>query len=60
MVTSGDKHIRVFHNVPGFKLRLRDLRAKLPKATTGGMKDRLQQQISEAEALLRRVGEEEL
>ena len=57
MVTSGDKHIRVFHNVPGFKLRLRDLRAKLPKATTGGMRDRLEQQITETEQILSKVGE---
>jgi hypothetical protein len=57
VVTAGDKHIRVFHNVPGFKLRLQDLRTKLPRATTGGMKDRLEQQISETEAALKSLNE---
>ena len=57
VVTSGDKHVRVFHNVPGFKLKLAELRTLLPKATTGGMKERLEGQISETESVLKRLGE---
>ncbi len=57
VVTSGDRHIRVFHNVPGFKLKLVELRSKLPKASTAGMRERLEQQIAETEETLKRLNE---
>lgn len=55
-LTSGDKHIRVFHNAPGYRMIIRDLQAKLKVATGAGQKDRLQQQINEAQKTLDELG----
>jgi hypothetical protein len=60
VLTSGDKHVRVFHNVAGYHSNLSTLRASL-KATTANqssaMKERIQQQIVEAEKFLTSLGE---
>ena len=52
LLTTGDKHVRVFHNVPGHKVRLEELQAKLRTANTAAMKERLQQQIEELKTVL--------
>lgn len=52
LVCSGDKAIRVFHNAPGYRAAIRDMQDMLKKAQNEGMKQRLQQQIKEAQGTL--------
>lgn len=52
LACSGDKAIRVFHNAPGYRAAIRDMQDMLKKAQNEGMKQRLQQQISEAQSTL--------
>lgn len=52
LVCSGDKAIRVFHNAPGYRAAIRDMQDMLKKAQNEGMKQRLQQQIKEAQSTL--------
>lgn len=52
LVCSGDRAIRVFHNAPGYRAAIRDMQALLKKAQNEGMKQRLQQQIDEAQSAL--------
>ena len=55
LLTAGDKHIRVFHNVPGYKIKLEELERKYKAATNSSMRERLSQQISQTEDLLKSV-----
>nr|XP_061801675.1 transducin beta-like protein 2 [Nerophis lumbriciformis] len=48
----GDKAIRVFHNAPGYRATIRDMQDMLKKAQNEAMKQRLKQQISEAQRAL--------
>uniref|UniRef100_A0A3P9JJW1 Transducin (beta)-like 2 n=1 Tax=Oryzias latipes TaxID=8090 RepID=A0A3P9JJW1_ORYLA len=52
LVSSGDKAIRVFHNAPGYRAAIRDMNDLLKKAQNEAMKQRLQQQITEAQSAL--------
>ncbi|KAJ8266561.1 hypothetical protein GJAV_G00131900 [Gymnothorax javanicus] len=52
LVCSGDRAIRVFHNVPGYRAAIQDMEAMLKKASNEGMRQRLQQQIQEAQSAL--------
>ncbi|KAM4726175.1 transducin beta-like protein 2 [Anableps anableps] len=52
LVCSGDKAIRVFHNAPGYRAAIRDMQDMLKKAQNEAMKQRLQQQIREAQSAL--------
>ncbi|XP_076473005.1 transducin beta-like protein 2 [Babylonia areolata] len=52
LVTSGDKHIQVVHNVPGYQATVVDLQEKEKKATSAGMRDRIRSQIKEASETL--------
>lgn len=52
LVSSGDRAIRVFHNVTGYRAAIADMQALLKKSTNAGVKQRLQQQISEAQNAL--------
>ncbi|EFX87653.1 hypothetical protein DAPPUDRAFT_207577 [Daphnia pulex] len=52
ILTTGDKYVRVFHNVPGFKIAVADLEVKLRKATGQALKERCQIQLKEAKALV--------
>ncbi|KAK5611164.1 Transducin beta-like protein 2 [Crenichthys baileyi] len=52
LVCSGDKAIRVFHNAPGYRASIRDMQDMLKKAQNEAMKQRLQQQIREAQSAL--------
>ncbi|XP_061659602.1 transducin beta-like protein 2 [Syngnathoides biaculeatus] len=53
LACSGDKAIRVFHNAPGYRAIIKDMQDMLKKAQNEGMKQRLQQQISDAQKALR-------
>ncbi|XP_023675176.1 transducin beta-like protein 2 [Paramormyrops kingsleyae] len=48
----GDRAIRILHNAPGYRAVIRDLEDLLRKATNEGMRQRLQQQIQEAQSSL--------
>lgn len=52
LASSGDRAIRVFHNAPGYRAAIRDMQDMLKKAHSEGMKQRLQQQIKEAQRAL--------
>lgn len=52
LVSGGDKAIRVFHNTPGYRAAIRDMQDMLKKAQNEAMKQRLQQQITEAQSAL--------
>lgn len=52
LVCSGDKAVRVFHNAPGYRAAIRDMQDMLKKAQNEAMKQRLKQQIAEAQSAL--------
>lgn len=49
LVCCGDKAIRVFLNAPGYRAAIRDMQDMLKKAQNEAMKERLQQQIRDAQ-----------
>ena len=55
LITSGDKHVHIFLNVPGYKISLEDLIENKRKAKTEGMKQRIQEQIESIEAILKGI-----
>ncbi len=57
ILSTGDKHIRVFHNVIGFQKTLVELKQTLDEAVTEGHRERLRQQIDELKAKLKSIGE---
>ncbi|XP_044142988.1 transducin beta-like protein 2 [Bufo gargarizans] len=52
LVSTGDRVIRVFHNSAGYRASIADMKEMLKKANTKGTKDRLQQQIKDAQKAL--------
>ncbi|XP_058482706.1 transducin beta-like protein 2 [Solea solea] len=52
LVSSGDKAVRVFHNTPGYRAAIGDMKDMLKKAQNEAMKQRLEQQIKEAQSAL--------
>ncbi|CAL8266129.1 unnamed protein product [Merluccius merluccius] len=52
LVCSGDKAVRVFHNAPGYRAAIKDMQEMLKKAQNEAMKQRLQQQIKDAQSAL--------
>ena len=56
-LSCGDKQVRVFHNVAGYKATIEDLEQKKKSATHAAMKDRIVEQISEAKKFLKSLGE---
>lgn len=52
LVSSGDRAIRVFHNTAGYRAAIADMKDMLKKATNKGTKDRVQQQIKDAQKAL--------
>lgn len=52
LVSSGDRAIRVFHNATGYRAGILDMQAMFKKASNEGMRQRLQQQIQEAQSAL--------
>ena len=55
LISSGDKHLRVFLNVPGYQISLQDLKDNKTKAKTEGMKQRIQEQIEAIEGILKEI-----
>jgi hypothetical protein len=57
LLSCGDRHIRVFHNVAGYKAAIEDLEQKKKTATHAAMKERINEQISAARTFLSSLGE---
>lgn len=47
-----DKHVKVWHNVPGYKALIDDCKKKVPVAKSQALKERLMQQVKDAEQAL--------
>ncbi|GIY59527.1 transducin beta-like protein 2 [Caerostris extrusa] len=56
LVVAVGRHIRVFHNLPGFQNIILGLEEAKKNATNASMRDRLQTQIEEAKAVLNSFG----
>jgi len=52
ILTTGDKYVRVFHNIPGFKVSITKLSMKLREASGQALKERIQLQIKEAQSMV--------
>uniref|UniRef100_U5EHC5 Putative ws beta-transducin repeat protein n=1 Tax=Corethrella appendiculata TaxID=1370023 RepID=U5EHC5_9DIPT len=52
LYTTGDKYVRIFHNITGYKESLLTAQEKLKQTKTSAMKDRLEQQIGEYEEII--------
>ncbi|GCC26260.1 hypothetical protein chiPu_0004675 [Chiloscyllium punctatum] len=55
LVSCGDRAIRVFHNVVGYRAVIEEMEVRLKKATNEAMRERVQQQISDAQKALEAV-----
>lgn len=54
VLTTGDRVVRVWHNVPGFRAAVADLEAKLRRAGNATLRQRIQQQLDDAQRQLDR------
>lgn len=57
LLTAGDRHIRILHNVPGCRVNIQVMEDKLAKTTNHTLKERLTAQIKELRAFLETLGE---
>lgn len=57
VLTSGDKQIRVFHNVTGYRCNIETAKIKLKEHQTSATKERLQKLIVDSEAFLKNIPE---
>ncbi|XP_063847859.1 LOW QUALITY PROTEIN: uncharacterized protein LOC135092965 [Scylla paramamosain] len=55
LLTLGDRHVRVFHNVAGYHATIQDLEQSHRKATSAAMRDRINQQVREAKKALEMI-----
>jgi len=56
LLTSGDKHVRVFHNLPGKLIQIEDLKQALQRnITNSAAKERIEMQIKEAEESISKI-----
>uniref|UniRef100_K1Q541 Transducin beta-like protein 2 n=1 Tax=Magallana gigas TaxID=29159 RepID=K1Q541_MAGGI len=54
-VCSGDKHVSVFNNITGYRASIDDLQEKLKSGNTQSQKERIRQQINEAQEALEQL-----
>ncbi|PSN56510.1 Transducin beta-like protein 2 [Blattella germanica] len=54
-IFSCDKHVRIFHNVTGYKATIASTRAKLRQSLSSAQKERMEQQVREAETFLETI-----
>jgi mRNA-capping enzyme len=57
VLTGGEKHVRVFHNVTGYRTTIASIQAKIRHHISSAQKERMEQQIQEAESFLKSIGE---
>ncbi|XP_013777302.1 transducin beta-like protein 2 [Limulus polyphemus] len=55
LLVAGEKHIRVFHNIQGYKNTVHELEEKKKHANNQTFKERLQSQIDEAKSALKAI-----
>ncbi|KAK4873636.1 hypothetical protein RN001_012996 [Aquatica leii] len=56
LLVTGDRHIRVFHNVTGYYCEIETAKVKLKQRQSSATKERLQQLICDNEAFLKKLG----
>jgi mRNA-capping enzyme len=54
LITTGDKYVRIFHNIPGYKFTKETAEQKLKQTKTSAMRDRIEAQINECNDFLKR------
>jgi len=52
LLTTGDRHIHILHNVPGCHVNIQIMQEKLAKTTNPTLKERLREQVKELEAFV--------
>lgn len=57
LLSAGDKHVHVFHNITGYKATIEELIGLEKKASGQAMKDRIRSQIQDAKDALKRIEE---
>lgn len=57
VLTGGEKHVRVFHNVTGYRTSIASIQSKIRQPASSAQKERMEQQIREAELFLNSIGE---
>jgi len=57
VLTGGEKHVRVFHNVTGYRTSIASIQSKIRQPASSAQKERMEQQIQEAESFLQSIGE---
>ncbi|KDR15765.1 Transducin beta-like protein 2, partial [Zootermopsis nevadensis] len=57
VLTGGEKHVRVFHNVTGYRTTIASIQGKIRQHISSAQKERMEQQIREAESFLKSIGE---
>ena len=56
LFTAGDKHIRIFHNVPGIEINIQELKETLKRnLSNSAAKERIEKQIVLAEESLKKI-----
>ncbi|KAJ8922903.1 hypothetical protein NQ315_001445 [Exocentrus adspersus] len=55
LLTAGDKQIRVFHNVTGYRCNIQSAKEKLKESQTSATRERLQKLVADSQAFLSTV-----
>lgn len=51
-MTAGDRHVRVFDNVTGYKVRAESAKLRLKNAQTAATRERLEKMIEDCQSFL--------
>lgn len=57
VVVAGDRHIKIFRNIPGYRASIETSRKKLAQRQTSATKERLEKTIADCEKFLKDMGE---
>jgi len=57
LLAAGDKHIKIFRNVTGYRTAIESARRKLEQRQTQATKERLEKMIRDNKELLEKMGE---
>ena len=56
-MVAGDRHIKIFRNIPGYRASIETARSKLSQRQTSATKERLEKTIINYEKILKDFGE---
>ena len=56
-LVAGDRHIKIFRNIPGYRASIETARKKLSQKQTSATKERLEKTIADCEKFLKEIGE---